>query len=155
MNWIVVSFVLTSLISWFAVVRYDIQMFQQNSYRYSRYWTWLKNGNILRHDRWFFLFMTAWWVLSWNAGSTWMASIALLILAFKEFRTSLLLRQPNPRLQRRQRIQHPPTKRHHRPRLHRRLPRRHQSLGRWRRIRYRYHISNKVILKVAIRLCNV
>lgn len=87
MNWIVVSFVLTSLICWFAVVRYDIQMFQQNSYRYSRYWTWLKNGNILRHDRGFFLFMTAWWVLSWNAGSTWMASIALLILAFKEFRT--------------------------------------------------------------------
>lgn len=86
MNWIIAAFAVAGLICWAAVVRYDIQMFQQNSYRYSRYWTWLKKGNFLRHGRWFFLLLTAWWLLSWNSLSVWMAVIALVIYPIGEFR---------------------------------------------------------------------
>ncbi len=87
MNWIVAVFAFAGLICWSAVVRYDIQMFQQNSYRYSRYWTWLRSGNVLRHGRWLFLTLAVWWALSWNVGSIWIAVVAMLAYAVKEFLT--------------------------------------------------------------------
>lgn len=92
MNWIIAVFALVGLICWSAVVRYDIQMFQQNSYRYSRYWTWLKKGNFLSHGRWFFLLFTVWWLLSWNPGSVWMLAIAFAIYPIVEFRQKYKIR---------------------------------------------------------------
>ena len=42
MNIIYIIFLLCYAIYWFSVVRYDVQMFQQNSYREERYLRWLK-----------------------------------------------------------------------------------------------------------------
>ena len=41
MNIIYIIFLLCYAIYWFSVVRYDVQMFQQNSYREERYLRWL------------------------------------------------------------------------------------------------------------------
>lgn len=84
MNWIIAVFAVASLICWSAVVRYDIQMFQQNSYRYSRYWTWLKKGNVLRHNRWMFLILP---FLLWIPYMTWCISLFMVSYAVWEFRT--------------------------------------------------------------------
>ena len=84
MNWIIAVFAVASLICWSAVVRYDIQMFQQNSYRYSRYWTWLKKGNLLRHNRWVFLILP---FLLWIPYMIWCISLFMIFYAVWEFRT--------------------------------------------------------------------
>ncbi len=83
MNWIIAVFAVASLICWSAVVRYDVQMFQQNSYRYSRYWTWLKKGNILRHNRWIFLILPFLLRLPYM---TWCISLFMVSYAVWEYR---------------------------------------------------------------------
>ncbi len=45
MNAITVIFLVCYAPLWFAAVRYDTQMFQQNSYRMSRYARWYRRGN--------------------------------------------------------------------------------------------------------------
>lgn len=57
MNWMTIVFLIVYVTGWMSVVRYDVQMFQQNSYRPGRYWTWLKSGNVLSHRRWWFIFL--------------------------------------------------------------------------------------------------
>ena len=89
MNWIIAVFAVASLICWSAVVRYDIQMFQQNSYRYSRYWTWLKKGNLLRHNRWVFLILP---FLLWIPYMIWCISLFMIFYAVWEFRTRYKIR---------------------------------------------------------------
>ena len=89
MNWIIAVFAVASLICWSAVVRYDIQMFQQNSYRYSRYWTWLKKGNLLRHNRWIFLILP---FLLWIPYMIWCISLFMIFYAVWEFRTRYKIR---------------------------------------------------------------
>lgn len=49
MNIVYIIFLLCYALFWFAVVRYDVQMFQQNSYREERYLRWLKQYINLPH----------------------------------------------------------------------------------------------------------
>ncbi|MFI3258848.1 MAG: UDP-N-acetylmuramoyl-tripeptide--D-alanyl-D-alanine ligase [Rikenellaceae bacterium] len=51
----IIIYIATLYICLFALLRYDIQMFQGNSYRYSRYFRWWWGGNILTHSRWWFI----------------------------------------------------------------------------------------------------
>ena len=46
---IYIIFLLCYALYWFSVVRYDVQMFQQNSYREERYFRWLKQHINLPH----------------------------------------------------------------------------------------------------------
>ena len=59
MDWITTVFAIAYIVGWFSVVRYDVQMFQQNSYRFNRYLTWLESGNVLGHRRWWFILVPA------------------------------------------------------------------------------------------------
>ncbi len=81
MNWILLLFLLVYCCCWFAVTRYDVQMFQQNSYRFSRYFAWLKDGNWLSHGR-------AWMVLLpllvLNRWTMWGAVALMVWLAWTE-----------------------------------------------------------------------
>lgn len=49
MNSIYIIFLVCYATFWFAIVRYDVQMFQQNSYREERYLRWLKQHINLLH----------------------------------------------------------------------------------------------------------
>ena len=49
MNVIYIIFLVCYALYWFSVVRYDVQMFQQNSYREERYFRWLKQHINLLH----------------------------------------------------------------------------------------------------------
>ena len=49
MNVIYIIFLICYALYWFSVVRYDVQMFQQNSYREERYFRWLKQHINLPH----------------------------------------------------------------------------------------------------------
>lgn len=84
MDWITIVFAIAYIIGWFSVVRYDVQMFQQNSYRYRRYLTWLKNGNLLGHRRWWLIFLP---LASVSPYLVLAASAVLLANAVLEFRT--------------------------------------------------------------------
>lgn len=78
MNWILLLFSAIYCCCWFAVTRYDVQMFQQNSYRSNRYLAWLKDGNWLAHRRvWMvvlpFLVLNRWTMWGAMALMTWLA----------------------------------------------------------------------------------
>lgn len=85
MDWITIVFVIAYIICWMSVVRYDVQMFQQNSYRYGRYWTWLKNGNILGHRRWWFIPLLA---AAFHPYLTLACAVVMIVHAILEFRTA-------------------------------------------------------------------
>lgn len=79
MNWFALLFTAAFCGAWFFTVRYDVQMFQQNSYRHRRYLAWLKGGNLLAHRRGWALLLpllglnhwTAWGAVALMAWLTW------------------------------------------------------------------------------------
>lgn len=84
MIWFLLIFFVLYGWCWFAVTRYDVQMFQQNSYRLGRYLSWLRNGNRLAHRR-------AWMVLLPLLGidrrGVWAAALLMAWLTWKELST--------------------------------------------------------------------
>ena len=78
-----IVFLLCFVACWLAVLRYDIQMFQQNSYRPERFIPWAK-GHILGHLRWALLALAA---LVWNKYLALAAAAIMAWYAFKEFKT--------------------------------------------------------------------
>lgn len=84
MYWVTIVFSIAFIIGWMSVVRYDVQMFQQNSYRFSRYWNWLKGGNILAHRRWWFILLPA---AALHPYLPFAAAAVMLANAVVEFRT--------------------------------------------------------------------
>ena len=78
-----IVFLLCFVACWLAVLRYDIQMFQQNSYRPERFIPWVK-GHIMGHLRWALLALAA---LVWNKYLALAAAAIMAWYAFKEFKT--------------------------------------------------------------------
>ena len=83
MTVITIVFAICFMACWLAVLRYDIQMFQQNSYRPERFIPWAK-GHILGHWRWVPLALAA---LVWNKYLALAAAAVMVYCAFKEFKT--------------------------------------------------------------------
>lgn len=84
MNWILLLFLAVYCCCWFAVTRYDVQMFQQNSYRLSRYFAWLKDGNWYSHRRMWTVVLP---FLALNRWTLWGALALMAWLAWKELTT--------------------------------------------------------------------
>jgi UDP-N-acetylmuramoyl-tripeptide--D-alanyl-D-alanine ligase len=84
MNVITIVFAICFLACWLAVLRYDIQMFQQNSYKPERFVNWAKE-HILGHWRWWLLILCG---LVWNKYLALVAAAVMLVYAYKEFKTS-------------------------------------------------------------------
>ena len=80
---ITIVFAVCFLPCWLAVLRYDIQMFQQNSYKPERYRDWAKD-QVLGHRRWLFLILCG---LVWNKYLALAAAAVMLYYAYWEFRT--------------------------------------------------------------------
>ena len=74
--------------AWAAVLRYDLQMFQQNSYMAGRYWTWLRPV-LLGHRRWWFALLP---LLCWSPALRVIAAVILFWSALLEFRTHYKVR---------------------------------------------------------------
>lgn len=70
---------------WFAVVRFDVQMFQHNSYRVERYARWFRGGH--KHIRSIIILALA--ILGFIANPTFYAfsAVFMLVLACREFTT--------------------------------------------------------------------
>ena len=83
-NVITIVFAVCFLLCWLAVLRYDIQMFQQNSYKPERYKDWVKD-HILGHRRWWLLVPLG---LVWNKYLALVAAAIMLFYAYKEYKTS-------------------------------------------------------------------
>lgn len=83
-------FVITSivlLLFWSATVRYDTQMFQQNSYRTERYLRWIKE-NPTTHYRWVSIPLCVITFFSNSLSATIFTCIVLLFIAIREFKTT-------------------------------------------------------------------
>ncbi len=80
---ITIVFAICFLACWLAVMRYDIQMFQQNSYRPERFIPWVK-AHILGHWRWVMLALA---VLVWNKYLAILAAAIMFYCAYKECKT--------------------------------------------------------------------
>ena len=80
---ITIVFAICFLACWLAVMRYDIQMFQQNSYRPERFIPWAK-AHILGHWRWVMLALAG---LVWNKYLAILAAAILFYCAYKEYKT--------------------------------------------------------------------
>ncbi len=78
-----IFFALTFLFAWAAVLRYDLQMYQQNSYMPGRYWTWLRPV-LLGHRRYVYLLLP---MLCWKTALLPIAAIVLFWEARREFGT--------------------------------------------------------------------
>ena len=83
MNVITIVFAICFLACWLAVLRYDIQMFQQNSYKPDRYLGWAKE-HVLGHNRWLLLALMG---LVWNKYLALVAAAVMLYYAYWEFKT--------------------------------------------------------------------
>ena len=81
MNWFALLFAAVFCVAWFFTVRYDVQMFQQNSYRRGRYFTWLKGGNLLAHRRGWTLLLP---LLALDGRTAWGAAALMGWLAERE-----------------------------------------------------------------------
>ena len=74
-------------------LRYDIQMFQLNSYRYSRYFRWLVPGNIISEKRFYALlvFVSVFLPMSWGLGFATSITLWAWVDALREkFKTPLV-----------------------------------------------------------------
>ena len=80
---VTIVFAICFLLCWLAVLRYDIQMFQQNSYKPERYTDWAK-GHVLGHRRWSFLVLCG---LVWNKYLAIAAAAVMLYYAYWEYKT--------------------------------------------------------------------
>ncbi|MBQ1693861.1 MAG: hypothetical protein II019_06400, partial [Bacteroidales bacterium] len=80
---ITIVFAICFLACWLAVMRYDIQMFQQNSYRPERFIPWAKE-HILGHWRWVMLALAG---LVWNKYLAILAAAIMFYCAYKEYKT--------------------------------------------------------------------
>ena len=73
-----ILFAVCFLLCWLAVLRFDIQMFQQNSYKPDRYRTWLRD-HLFGHWRWTLLLLAA---LVWNKYLALVAAAAMVLYEF-------------------------------------------------------------------------
>lgn len=81
MSWFALLFSVVFCGAWFFTVRFDVQMFQQNSYRFGRYFTWLRGGNLLTHRRSWTLLLP---VLALHRWTVWGAVALMAWLAWRE-----------------------------------------------------------------------
>lgn len=80
---VTIVFAICFLLCWLAVLRYDIQMFQQNSYKPERYRDWAKE-HVLGHLRWLLLLLCG---LVWNKYLALVAAAIMLYYAYWEYKT--------------------------------------------------------------------
>lgn len=88
MTVISIVFAICFLLCWLAVLRFDIQMFQQNSYKPDRYRTWLRD-HLFGHWRWTLLLLAA---LVWNKYLSLVAAAAMVLYAFLEYKAKYKIR---------------------------------------------------------------
>ena len=74
--------------AWAAVLRYDVQMFQQNSYMAGRYWTWLRPV-LLGHRRYALVLLP---LLCWNSALMVLAGVVMAWYARFEFSSQYKVR---------------------------------------------------------------
>ena len=68
-------------------LRYDLQMFQLNSYRYSRYFRWWFPANILTHRKWWMI-MVALCLLN-----KWLVIVAAVVIAASVYKELTKIKQ--------------------------------------------------------------
>lgn len=73
-------YIIAFIVSFVALAKHDIHMFQQNSYRLERYHRWWIGGNILSYKRWWFV------VVALCSLTIWTQLISILIMSYYAYR---------------------------------------------------------------------